>query len=114
MKIRFGQWGEYDFDKEDAKIVVPLILLLLGLTLTPLRKEWLIGAAAALLPPVLLSSADLSGDQETIRKAESLAAFQMPVLQRSRTHFARHARISWRRPVRPLFLQPMPGDFRVC
>jgi hypothetical protein len=27
MKIKLWQW-EYDFDKEDAKIVVPLILLL--------------------------------------------------------------------------------------
>jgi len=46
MKIKLWQW-EYDFDKEDAKIVVPLILLVLGLTLTPLRKDWLIGGAAA-------------------------------------------------------------------
>lgn len=58
MKIKFGQWGEYDFDKDDAKIVVPLILLLLGLTVTPLRKDWLIGGAAAyyllyfFLPPL--------------------------------------------------------------
>jgi hypothetical protein len=58
MKIKFGQWGEYDFDKDDAKIVVPLILLLLSLTLTPLRKEVLIGIAGAyyllyfFLPPL--------------------------------------------------------------
>ena len=29
MKIKLWQW-EYDFDKEDAQIVVPLALLLLG------------------------------------------------------------------------------------
>jgi hypothetical protein len=40
MKMKFWQW-EYDFNKEDAEIVVPLILLLLGLTLTPLNKTWL-------------------------------------------------------------------------
>jgi hypothetical protein len=47
MKIKIGTWGEYDFDKEDAKIVVPLILLLLGLFLTQLRKDVLLGAAVA-------------------------------------------------------------------
>jgi len=61
MKIKFGQWGEYDFDKDDAMIVVPLILLLLCLTLTPLRREFLIGGAAAyyflyfFLPPTFLA-----------------------------------------------------------
>jgi hypothetical protein len=61
MKIKFGQWGEYDFDKDDARIVVPLILLLLCLTLTPLRREFLIGGAAAcyflyfFLPPTFLA-----------------------------------------------------------
>jgi hypothetical protein len=38
MKIKLWQW-EYDFDKEDAKIVVPMILLLLGLVYTELKKE---------------------------------------------------------------------------
>jgi len=58
VKIKFGHWGEYEFDKDDAKIVVPLLLLLLCLTLTPLRKEWLIGGVAAyfalyfFLPPL--------------------------------------------------------------
>lgn len=47
MKIKIGSWADYDFDKEDAKIAVPLILLLLGMTLTPLRKEWLLGAVTA-------------------------------------------------------------------
>jgi hypothetical protein len=46
MRIKLWQW-EYDFDKEDAKIVVPLILLLLGLAFTQLRKDWLLGGAAA-------------------------------------------------------------------
>ena len=35
-----------------------------------------------LLRPILLPSAYLSGNQETIRAAESLANFQMPVLQK--------------------------------
>ena len=60
MKIKLWQF-EYDFDKEDAKIVVPLILLLLALTLTQLRKDALLGGAAAyyllyfFLPPCLLA-----------------------------------------------------------
>lgn len=45
MKIKLWQW-EYDFDKQDAKIVVPLILLLLGLAFTQLNKAALwIGAS---------------------------------------------------------------------
>src|ERR1700727_2749028 len=51
MKIKLGRWADYDFDKEDAKIAVPLILLLLGLTLTPLRKEWLLAGVAAYYAP---------------------------------------------------------------
>lgn len=46
MKIKLWQW-EYDFDKQDAKIVVPLILLLLGLIFTRLNREVLwVGAVA--------------------------------------------------------------------
>ena len=46
MKIKLWQF-EYDFDKEDAKIVVPLVLLPLGLAFTQLKKEALwIGAVA--------------------------------------------------------------------
>lgn len=58
MKIKLWQL-EYDFDKEDAKIVVPLILLLLGMTLTQLRKDWMLGGVAAyyllyfFLPPCI-------------------------------------------------------------
>lgn len=61
MKIKIGNWGEYEFDKEDAKIVVPLILLLLGLFVIPLRKEVLWGTAVAyyflyfFLPPTFLA-----------------------------------------------------------
>src|ERR1700694_4458351 len=47
MKIKLGSWADYDFDKEDAKIAVPLILPLLGRTLTSLRKEWLLAGVTA-------------------------------------------------------------------
>ena len=40
MKIKLWQWG-CDFDRDDAKIVVPLLLLLLGLAFTPFNKAWL-------------------------------------------------------------------------
>jgi len=38
MKIKLWQF-EYDFDKEDAKIVIPVLLLALGLAFTPLNKS---------------------------------------------------------------------------
>lgn len=40
MKIKLWQF-EYDFDKEDAQIVIPVLLLALGLAFTPLNKSWL-------------------------------------------------------------------------
>jgi hypothetical protein len=46
MKIKLWRW-ELDFDKEDAKIVIPLVLLLLGLVFTRLNKEALWGGAVA-------------------------------------------------------------------
>lgn len=46
MKIKLWQF-EYDFDKDDAKIVVPVLLLVLGLTLTRLNKEALWSGAVA-------------------------------------------------------------------
>lgn len=46
MKIKLWQL-EYDFDKEDAKVAVPLILLMLGLAFTQLNKLALLCAAAA-------------------------------------------------------------------
>lgn len=50
MKFKLWQW-EYEFDKEDAEIVIPLVLLVLGLAFTPLNKAalWLGGAAYYLL-----------------------------------------------------------------
>lgn len=60
MKIKLWQW-EYDFDKEDAKIVVPLILLLLALFRTEISTVALLAVAAAyyllyfFLKPSLLS-----------------------------------------------------------
>jgi len=41
-----GTWADYDFDKEDAKAAVPLILLLLGVAFTTLRKEWRLAGVA--------------------------------------------------------------------
>lgn len=38
MKIKLWQL-EYDFDKDDAKIVIPVLLLALGLAFTPINKS---------------------------------------------------------------------------
>jgi DNA-directed RNA polymerase subunit RPC12/RpoP len=46
MKLKFWQ-AEFEFDRDDAKIVIPLILLLLGLTVTPLPRHWLLAGFAA-------------------------------------------------------------------
>jgi hypothetical protein len=45
MKIKFWQF-EYDFDRDDAKIIVPIILLLVVVTTTPVNPLWVLGAAA--------------------------------------------------------------------
>jgi DNA-directed RNA polymerase subunit RPC12/RpoP len=40
MKLKFWQ-GEFEFDKDDAQIVIPIILLLLSFA-TPLPKVWML------------------------------------------------------------------------
>jgi hypothetical protein len=46
MKIKLWQF-EYDFDKDDAKIVIPVLLLTLGLAFTPINKSALWSGAVA-------------------------------------------------------------------
>jgi hypothetical protein len=46
MKMELLQW-KFEFDKDDAKIVIPVLLLLLALTLTPLNKVALWSGAVA-------------------------------------------------------------------
>lgn len=45
MKLKFLQ-GEFEFDRDDAVIVIPIILLLLSFA-TPLPKVWLLAGFAA-------------------------------------------------------------------
>ena len=46
MKIKF--WNlEYDLDRDDAKIVVPIALLVIAISVTSLNPLWLLAAAAA-------------------------------------------------------------------
>lgn len=47
MKIKLGQWGEFDFDRADAELIFPLLLLLLGLTFAPFNKAWLLCGGVA-------------------------------------------------------------------
>jgi hypothetical protein len=44
MKIKFWQF-EYDFDRDDAKIIVPIVLLLIAISVTSLDPLWLLGLA---------------------------------------------------------------------
>jgi hypothetical protein len=46
MKIKLWK-GEYEFDKADAEIAVPLVLIGLALAFTPLNKVWLLGGIGA-------------------------------------------------------------------
>jgi hypothetical protein len=67
--------------KEDAKIVIPVLLLLLGLTLTPLNKLVLLERSGRVLCPVLFPQAILLGAEGSYLCARStLAVFQMPTL----------------------------------
>jgi hypothetical protein len=45
MKIKFWRF-ECDFDGDDAKVVVPIILLLVAVSVTDLNPIWLIGSLA--------------------------------------------------------------------
>jgi hypothetical protein len=44
MKFKFLQ-SEFEFDADDAKIAVPLVLLILGMAFTPAPKAWLLAGA---------------------------------------------------------------------
>ena len=46
MKLKFWHF-EYEFDRDDAKIVVPVILLLLGIFVTHINHVLLLLLAAA-------------------------------------------------------------------
>lgn len=64
MKIELWQF-KYDFDKEDAKIVIPVLLLTLGLAFTPINKAVLWSGAVVyyalyfFLKPVITTFNDL-------------------------------------------------------
>lgn len=46
MKLKIWQF-EYDFDRDDAKIVIPIILLLAAISVTTLNPIFLLAATAA-------------------------------------------------------------------
>jgi DNA-directed RNA polymerase subunit RPC12/RpoP len=46
MKFKFLQ-AECEFDRDDAKVAVPLVLLGLGMAFTPIPKTWLLVAGGA-------------------------------------------------------------------
>ena len=45
MMIKCWQF-EYEFDRDDAKVIVPIILLLLAISVSNLNPIWLLGSAA--------------------------------------------------------------------
>jgi len=64
MKMKLLQW-EFEFDKDDAKIVIPVLLLTLGLAFTRINKSALWGGAVAyyalyfFLKPIVTTFNDL-------------------------------------------------------
>lgn len=78
MKLKIGNWGEYEFDKDDARIVVPLILLVFALAFTQLRKDALLGGAAVyyllyfFLPPCF------AGIKKLFAKLQHWRTFRCP------------------------------------
>jgi hypothetical protein len=46
MKIKFWHF-EYDFDRDDAKIVIPVALLVIAISVTSINPIWLLGAIVA-------------------------------------------------------------------
>ncbi len=41
MKIKFWQF-EYDFDRDDAKIVIPIAILLIAISVTNINPVWIL------------------------------------------------------------------------
>jgi hypothetical protein len=105
MKIKFLQ-AEYDFDKDDAKIVVPLLLLMLALTFSRLNRSTF-GASSRLLSFVLFSQTLLFGHKGNTHTVACLAGVSVPVLQEPRNHFARLSGLSFGRILRLSSVQPL-------
>jgi len=85
MKMELLQW-KFEFDKDDAKIVIPVLLLLLALTLTPLNKVALWSGAGRVLRLVFFLKT-VHFCVEGLVLEVSLPVF---ALQKPRHHFARN------------------------
>lgn len=46
MKLKIWQLGEFEFDRDDARIIVPILLLVLLLFTAPVALAWVLPAAA--------------------------------------------------------------------
>lgn len=77
MKIKLWQL-EYDFDKEDAKIVIPLILLVLALAFTPLNKAVFLGGALAYYLLYFFLKPCLSGLKQLFAPVRQWLSFRCP------------------------------------
>jgi hypothetical protein len=69
MKIKFWQF-EYDFDRDDAKIIVPMILLLVAISATTLNPQWLLAGSHHILSFVFLLDGHGRGNQRLHCKEE--------------------------------------------
>ena len=67
MKLKFWHF-EYEFDRDEAKIVVPAILLLLGIFVTDINRELLLLLAAAYYVPYFFFSDAVSAAKNYLAK----------------------------------------------
>ena len=82
MKFKFLQ-SEFEFDKDDAKIAVPLALLALGMAFTPISKAWLL-AGAGIYYLLLFYLNKLT---EPLKKWLKFRAFKCPYCRSTHTVF---------------------------
>lgn len=77
MKLKLWQF-EWDFDKDDAKIAVPLLLLALGFAFTPLSKTWLLVGAVVYYLLYFFSGHVLITVEHITRKAKAWLFYRCP------------------------------------
>jgi hypothetical protein len=70
--------SEYDFDRADAEIAVPLALLVLGITLTPLNRAWLWTGGVAYYFLYFFLRPVAQGVTHVVERIQHWSAFRCP------------------------------------
>ena len=83
MKIKFWNF-EYDFDRDDAKVVVPILLMVIAISVSSVNPLWWLTAAAAYYVLYFFSGSAV----EAIRGYIAKRKMRMPTMQKPKNHFA--------------------------